>query len=186
MKNTVTGTVKFIHPSGYGFVTTKDGDVFIHVKGFRRPEVVELQEPTAIYPKDEIEPKDIEKGMVVDMEVEKGPKGKAAKSWCFTQWRLRAEKEVAETPLYRLMARKIITGQPYSDPDRRCWVTDQHLRGDWVWQGYVYQLEAFQSQTGWEYQAYVKTNDWEKCECPLGRYNGGPLFDLPSDWEQTV
>lgn len=188
MKDTITGTVKFIHPNGYGFVKTEDGDVFIHVKGFLKPEVVEMpHQPMVAFPTDEIEPKDIEKGMAVDMEIEEGPKGKAAKYWCFTQYRLRAEKEVAETPFYRLMAREIVTGQPYGDPTRRCWVSDQHLVRGWDWQGYAYQLKDFQPRADVEYQAYVRVGDgWEKCECPLERYNGGPLFDLPIDWKRTV
>ena len=188
MKDAIVGQVKFIHPKGYGFVETKDGNVFFHVTGFLKPKVVEgPDKPVMAFFKDDIEPKDIEKGMTVDMEVEEGPKGKAAKCWCFTQWRLRVEKEVAEMPFYRLLAREIVTGQPYGDPVNHCWVTDQHLVGNWDWQGYAYQLEDFQRRTGVEYQAYVEIDgSWEKCECPLGRYNGGPLFNLPIDWKQSV
>lgn len=140
MKDAITGTIKFFHPNGYGFVSTKDGDVFIHVEGFVKPEVVEMQEPVVAYLKGE--PKGIKKGMTVVMEVEEGPKGKAAKRWCFLSAKLEAEKKVKEMPLFQLMSREIIPGKPYGDSARRCWAYDQHLVTDWVWQGYAYQLEA--------------------------------------------
>lgn len=154
----------------------------------QQPAVVEAcQGPLVTYTKTEIEPKDIKKGISVVMVVEEGPKGKAAKSWCFRKTAFEAELEVATMPMYRLLARRIVQGEPYSDPVNHCWVTDQWLACDWVWEGYRYQLDDFQHQTGWEYQAYSNVDGgWEKCKCPLRRYNGGPLFDLPYGWNRTV
>lgn len=188
MKDTIIGTVKFIHPSGYGFVDTKDGDVFIHIEGFLKPEVEKtLEGPMLIFSKSEIDPKSIKKGVAIEMEVEEGPKGKAAKYWCFTKDYLLAEREIKTMPIYRLMSREVISGKPYGDLANRCWKFDQHLLIDWAWHGYAYQLADFQRRGGVEYQIHLKTDDeWVECQCPFGRYNGGPLFDLPVDWKRSM
>ena len=192
MKDAIVGQVKFVHPNGYGFFETKDGDVFFHVKGFLKPEVVKAPDgPVVVLNKVDIDPKDIEKGVTVVMNVEEGPKGKAAVRWGFNKAYLLAHREVETMPRYRLLARRIVSGKPYGDPARRRWVIDQWLSGDWVWEGYVYQLENYQREAGVEYLPYIRIVDgeiggWQVCKCPLGRYNGGPLFDLPIDWKQTI
>jgi cold shock CspA family protein len=184
MKNIMLGTVKFVHPNGYGFADTTEGDVFFHVAGFCKPEVVEVM---VSYPKAEIDPKDIKKGVCIGMIVEEGPKGKAAVQWCFMQAAADAAKEVENTPIYRLVCREIITGKPYGDPVQRCWVSDQWLSIAEVFQGYKHQLDNFHREPGAEYQVNVDTEDgWVPCECPLGRFNGGSLFDLPLNWKQSV
>jgi cold shock CspA family protein len=188
MKDAIVGQIKFVHPNGYGFVSTKDGDVFFHVKGFLKPEVVKAPDgPVVNYLKVGIDPKDIKKDAYVLMLVEEGPKGKAAKSWCFRKAGFESELEVSTMPRYRLLARRTMSSKPYGDPARRRWVTDQWLSSDWVWEGYEYQFDQYRREPGVEYLVYVKAeNGWEKCLCPLGRYNGGPLFDLPIDWKQTI
>lgn len=188
MKDPVHGTIKFVHPNGYGFVTTDDGDVFFHIKGFCQPTLEKLDNgPIIGFPYAEIDPKNIEKDARVTMVVEEGPKGKSAKSWCFMEDTLAANLVLENMSIYRLMSREVITGQPYGDPDNRCWKYDQHLLlDDWVWQGYDYQLKDFRRRPGVQYQIYKGVDGWVECQCPLGQYNGGSLFDLPLDWKQSM
>lgn len=188
MKDATIGIVEFIRPSGYGFVSTEDGNVFICVKNFFKP-VIALTNPSPMvtYIPAEIDPKDIKKGVTVDMVIVGDSKGKVAKSWCFHEAHLAVVRDLANMPIYRLTAREIVTGRPYEDPINHCWVCDQHLAGGWDWQGYKYQLKDFRPRPNVEYQTYIKTiDDWIMCPCPLRLYNGGPLFELPFDWTRTV
>lgn len=181
----LTGTVKFVHAKGYGFVKTDAGDVFIHLSNYLRPEVIKmpLGPPEISFLKVPIKVEDISTGDELAMTVEESDKGFAATSWCKLDEGIAAELELRSYTLYRLIGRHVVSSKPYGDTERRCWVSDQHLVEEEVFQGYIYQ---FKNRLVGQYQIQEFKGVWVDCPCPFGRYNGGPLFELSLDWKQTI
>lgn len=184
------GTIKFINPKGYGFVTTDDGDVYIHVKGYRLPSIVFADYPTPLsitYDNTEpLDPKEIDKGAEVVMEVVDGPKGPMGQTWWFAAAEAIMEQKIKDACVYRLITRRIVSSEPYGDPAERCWKARESLLQGVPITGYLHQLEAYQPQVGMQIRAQVKQGDtWCDCPCPMGCYDGGDLFNLPTDWERV-
>ena len=175
------GTIKFIHPKGFGFAKTEAEDVFIHVANFCCPEVTRLEEPGIDYLK--IEPKDISLGDEILMEIKQGEKGPVATTWWLASDEQKAVEELNSIIAYRITSREIVQSHPYGNNKLRCWVVDLSLREEIVFLGYDYQLKDFKSREQCRIEQFV--GEWETCSCPLGRYNSGPLFDLPLDWKDT-
>jgi cold shock CspA family protein len=181
----LTGTVKFVHAKGYGFVKTGEGDVFVHLSDYLRPEILKLPfgDPMINYLSVPIKVEDISVGEKLVMEVMEGDKGMSAVSWCKFDEGEAAETEFRSYTLYRLISRRVASSQAYGDTTRHCWVVDQRLVEEEAFRGYEYQ---FRDQFVGQYQIQEFKGVWVDCPCPFGRYNGGPLFDLPVDWKRTV
>ncbi len=183
MGNIMKGTVKFIHPKGFGFAKTETEDVSIHVANFRRPAVIRAQKPEICYLK--IEPEDISLGDEILMEVEQGEKGLVAVMWWLVSDEEKAEKELESLSLYQIISREIVMSKPYGNNELKCWMVDQTLQEEIAFLGYSYQLSDFKPLIGRQYRIEQFIEEWEACSCPFGQYNGGLLFELTLDWKDT-
>ncbi len=185
---TIQGKIKFVHPKGFGFATTDAGDVFFHLSRFRRPRMEYFQgQPTVIYIEDPIKPDSAMVGQKVDLNVINGEKGLAATTWWYSDDLEFADAELTAVPYYRLIARWVIFGQPFAVPAERCWKVQHSLREDLLFEGYLPDLERVTGSPMCQIQIEQKNGvTWAPCDCPLGRYNGGNLFERSLDWNKVV
>ncbi|MHC4370955.1 MAG: cold-shock protein [Planctomycetota bacterium] len=191
--NIQQGTIKFVNNKGYGFAKSDGKDVYLHVTGFRVPfikQAVYPQVPTLEYEQGlfKIDPNDFNKDDEITMEVEEGPKGPMAKRWWYTVAETVLKQKIADLRVYKLIARYVQQGEPYGNQEKRCWMIDRSLREVDVFTGYLAQMRHYNPATDAQIQAYVREEGtrWVPCDCPIGRYNGGPMFNMPPTWTESV
>lgn len=184
----IQGKIKFVHPKGYGFVTTEQGDVFFHLSRFRRPCMEYSQgQPTVTFAEESIEPDNAMVGQKVDLDVIEGEKGLAATMWWYSDDLEFADAERIAVPYYRLISRQIIVSKPFAVPEEKCWKVRHSLTEAVEFEGYLPALKRCIKWPGRQFQLEQRVgNEWEQCECPLGRYNGGNLFERSLDWSEVV
>ena len=182
------GKIKFVHPKGYGFATTVGGDVFFHLSKFRRPRMEYRQgEPTVVFAEETIEPNIAMVGHKINLDVVDGEKGLSAELWCYTDDLEFADDERAAVPYCRLVVRTIIVSRPFAVPAERTWKVRHTLFEDVECEGYLPALKGFVKPIGYQVRIEQRVGDeWKPIECPLGCFNGGPLFDLHHNWSEIV
>ena len=184
--NPIQGTIKFVHSKGYGFVETSTGDVFLHVNGFHQPSIIFNPQPTLTFDAMPIDPNKVKQKDRVTMVVVEGEKGPMAERWWFTEASDTIIARITTMPLYRMVSRRTLTGKPFGDTIDRCWKVRQSLHEEEIFTGYLPQLRDFKAPYWCQLRIEVKRDDqWVACDCPLGQYHGGHLFDLPEDWHKT-
>jgi cold shock CspA family protein len=186
----IRGKIKFVHPKGYGFATTEQGDVFFHLSGFRRPEMQyshALRQPSVMFFNETIEPNSSMVDHRVDLNVTEGNKGLAATEWWYSDDLEFAAAKMAAMPYYRLVSRRVVVSPPFAVPEERTWKS-RHTIGEFVErEGYLPELKSFLKIAGTQVRIEQMTPfGWEPVECPLGYFNGGDLFDRPLDWSEVV
>ena len=186
----IQGKIKFVHPKGYGFATTGQGDVFFHLSGFRRPEMqysYGLQQPNVTFVDEAIEPDNTMVGHTVDLDATEGEKGLAARLWWYTEDLDFAAAEVAAMPYYRLVSRRVVVSPPFAVPEERTWKSRHTIREFVECEGYLPDLKRFLRVAGTELRIERRVgSEWEPVESPFGFFNGGPLFERPLDWSEVV
>jgi len=184
----IQGKIKFVHPKGFGFATTEQGDVFFHLSKYRCPRMEFSQgQPTVTFDEESIEPDDSMVGKKVDLDTVAGEKGLAATMWWYSDDLEFAEAERAATPYYRLVSRQIVISPPFAVPEERTWKSRHTLVEKVGCEGYLPALERFIRQAGSQLRTEQRVgSEWEPVECPLGYFKGGSLFDRPLNWSEVV